>query len=1008
METDNKIKERMEALKKEIEYHNIRYYEEDDSEISDAEYDKLSVELRNLEKQYPQFAAADSPTGRVGGGVKRELKKVEHDIPVISLQDGFSIAEIRAFYDRVTDELGSTVFVVEKKIDGLSVVLRYHDGKLTEAITRGDGSTGESVYENCLEIRGLPAEIDEKLPYLEVRGEVYMTRTNFEEANRKQREKGGKLYQNQRNIAAGTLRQLDSGIVRERGLDIFVFNLEISQGKEFSSHSETLEWMKAQGFPVSPEYRVCNNFEEIQNAINLIESDRWDLEYGIDGAVIKVDSLEARKMLGMTSKVPRWAIAYKYEPEKKETLVEDISVRVGRTGRITPLALLKPVRLAGSTVSKATLHNQDYIDMKDIRIGDTVIVQKAGDIIPEVVSVVSEKRSSSARKFVIPQSCPVCGGPVVREEDGAHLRCISDDCYGKQLRSLEYFASKDAMNVEGLGQNSVKALYDEGYLESIPDIFRLKEHREALIESGIIGREKAVDNLLDAIERSKNNDISRLITGFGIRNIGKQSARVLMQSFGSIEAVMKAGFDEILALRDFGKTGAADVTGFFENEKNIRMIDELRALGVNMRSEEASSDMRFAGMTFVLTGTLPDMTRQEASELIQSFGGKVSSGVSKKTTYVLAGEEAGSKLTKARDLGVPVITQPDFEKMIQKENDAMQDEIISEEILPIGKLDSKLLKKTVYENIRFKREEVTQRPGIGEDCAVINFGEYECVMSTDPITGSLEDIGKLAIDVTLNDIASNGVEPLGIMLAVMLPYGTKVSDIDRIMKQAGEEAEKYSLEIMGGHTEITEAVNRPVVVSTAIGRCGAGKSVDSSNIKAGDRILVSKELGLEGIGIIAKERADKLRDILSEEELAEAQSFIEKTNAVAEGILAGRVGVDGMHDITEGGLLGAVWEMCETSGLGAKIDFNAVPFSDTGRKICDFLGIDFLRLISSGSMLIVAEPGKAAELVLRAGAEGILITDIGEITESGRMMVKNGKNTIIEPPESDELYRALR
>jgi len=667
MGTVNLIEERIKALRKEIEYHNERYYDQDSPEISDYDYDKLSLELRTLEKEFPEYASEDSPTQRVGGTVKRELKKVEHDIPVISLQDAFSKEEVMSFIDKVTAELEDTVFVVEKKIDGLSVVLRYHDGVLTEALTRGDGITGESVYENCLQIPTLPKKLKEKLPYVEVRGEVYMTRTNFERANLKQRENGGKLYQNQRNIAAGTLRQLDSSIVKERGLDIFVFNLEICQGKDFDSHSKTLEWLEEQGFEVSPEYKICRNFEEVWTAVEDIEKDRWDLEYGIDGAVVKVDPLEERKKLGMTSKVPRWAIAYKYEPEKQETVVDDIQVQVGRTGRITPLAMLKPVRIAGSTVSKATLHNQDYIDMKDIRVGDTVVVQKAGDIIPEVLSVVKEKRPKNTVSFKLPDKCPICGGAVVREDDGAHMKCISDDCYGKQVRSLTYFASKDAMNIEGFGPSTAEALYDEGYVEEIADIYSLNKHRDELIASGVVGREKAVDNLLTAIERSKENGINRLIAGLGIRNVGKQSAKVISENYPDMEALMKASAEEIMQLPDFGQIAANDVVEFFSSEKNRLMIEKLASLGVNMRSldQTEKKDDRFSGMTFVLTGTLPSMTRDQASEIIQSYGGKVSGSVSKKTSYVLAGEEAGSKLTKAQSLGINIISQQEFEEMIK-------------------------------------------------------------------------------------------------------------------------------------------------------------------------------------------------------------------------------------------------------------------------------------------------------------------------------------------------------
>ena len=662
MDTEKKIAE----LRNKVEYYNRLYYTDDAPEIPDYEYDRLSLELRALEREYPEFALPDSPTQKVGGDVKRELRRVEHDVPVISLQDAFSEGEIRAFVEKTEAELGNAAFVVEKKIDGLSVVLRYHDGKLTEAITRGNGAVGESVFENCLEINGIPHELKEKLPYVEVRGEVYMTKKAFEEANMKQREAGEKLYQNPRNFAAGTLRQLDPLVVRERGLDIFVFNLEICRGREFASHSETLEWMASQGFPVSPAYKICHGFSEIWEAVEEIAAERWDLGFGIDGAVIKVDSLESRRQLGMTSKVPRWAVAYKYEPEKTESIVENIAVQVGRTGRITPLAFLTPVRIAGSTVSKASLHNQDYIDMKDIRIGDTVVVQKAGDIIPEVVSVVKEKRPEGAQKYRLPEVCPICGGPTRREENGADLRCISTDCYGKQLRKLEYFGSKDAMDIEGFGPSKVQSLYDEGFAETLSDIYTLEKDREALISAGTVGREKAVDNLLASIEKSKSNDISRLITGLGIRNIGKQSAKVLAANFADMDALSKGSFEEFKALPDFGDIGARDLVDYFSDPANIRELERLASLGVNMKSlGKKEEGLLFEGLTFVLTGTLPSMTRSEASEIIEKLGGKASSSVSKKTSYVLAGAEAGSKLTKAQNLGVKIISEDDLKNMVE-------------------------------------------------------------------------------------------------------------------------------------------------------------------------------------------------------------------------------------------------------------------------------------------------------------------------------------------------------
>ncbi|MBR0115158.1 MAG: NAD-dependent DNA ligase LigA, partial [Firmicutes bacterium] len=501
----------------------------------------------------------------------------------------------------------------------LTLVLRYRDGKLTDAITRGDGAIGESVYENALVIDAIPKEIPAKLPYLEVRGECYMSTESFEAANKKQLETGGKIYQNRRNSAAGTLRQLDPAVVKERGLDIFIFNLELCEGRTFTSHLETFEWLRSQGFPVIEEPLRAKTAEEVWKAIEHIGDIRYSLNYGLDGAVVKVDSLAMRRQLGMTSKVPRWAVAYKYPPERKETVLEDIVVQVGRTGRMTPLAILKPVRLAETTVARATLHNQDYIDEKDIRIGDTVIVQKAGDIIPEVLSVVKEKRPEGSRPFVMPAFCPVCGAPAVKDADGAHLRCSGDQCPAKDSRSMAYFVSKDAMNIEGFGPSAVEALISEGYIRTIPDIYRLKDHRERLIEEGIIGKEKSVGNVLDAIEKSKDNDIDRLITGLGIRNIGKQTAKVIARNFKDMGEVMDADASRLMELPDFGQIMADDMTAYFTSEKNRRMIDELKELGVNTtsRSMGEKKDQRFAGLTFVLTGTLPTMTRDEASAIIE-------------------------------------------------------------------------------------------------------------------------------------------------------------------------------------------------------------------------------------------------------------------------------------------------------------------------------------------------------------------------------------------------------
>ncbi len=657
---------RIEELYELIAYHNKKYYDNDDPEISDYEYDRLSLELRELEAEYPELVHAQSPSLRVHGEAKRGFKKLLHDVPVISLQDVFTKEEVFAFVDRVKKDIPGAVFAVEKKIDGLTLVLRYKDGKLTEAITRGDGITGEGVYENALAIKSVPKSINEKLPYLEVRGECYMSTESFEAVNKKQLEEGRKLYQNRRNSAAGTLRQLDPGLVAERGLDIFIFNLEIAEGKSFSSHIESLEWLRSQGFSISPGIIRAESAEEVWEAIEEIGRVRWKLNYAIDGAVVKLDPLNDRKLLGMSSKTPRWAVAYKYPPERKETLLEDIIVQVGRTGRMTPLAILSPVRLAETTVSKATLNNQDYIDEKDIRIGDRVIVQKAGDIIPELLSVVKEKRPPGAKPYRMPEYCPVCGARAEREDGGVHLRCSGKSCPAKDGRAMAYFISRDAMNMEGFGPAAIEALISEGYIKNIADIYELYKNKEKLIEEGIVGKRKSVENILSAIERSKSNGIDRLITGLGIRNVGKQSAKTLASAYADMDELMNASEEELMRLRDFGEVAASDIKAFFSEPENIKLIERLRELGVNMKSSlPDKKDERFAGLSFVLTGTLPGMTRDEASALIESFGGRASGSVSRKTSYVLAGDEAGSKLDKARSLGIRVIDEAEFREMIK-------------------------------------------------------------------------------------------------------------------------------------------------------------------------------------------------------------------------------------------------------------------------------------------------------------------------------------------------------
>lgn len=659
------IKNKIDELRKILEYHNDRYYNKDDTEISDYEYDQISQDLRGLEQLHPEFIINESPTQKVGGNNKRELKKVQHDVPIISLQDVFSKKDIYNFVDKKVEELVNPTFIVEKKIDGLTVVLRYINGEFVEGITRGNGLIGESVFLNLLEIQSIPKKIPCILPYLEVRGEVYMSTETFENVNKKQEVINGKIYQTARNLAAGSLRQLDSSIVKDRNLDIFVFNLEICQGRDFKSHSETLNWLSSQGFAISPDFKICKTSDEVWACVSSIGVNRWNLPFGIDGAVIKIDNLEDRKSLGTTSKVPRWAIAYKYPPEQKETIVENIQVQVGRTGRLTPLAILKPVKLAGTTVSKATLHNQDYIDLKDIQIGDTVVIQKAGDIIPEVIRSVPEKRPDYAKRYVIPDVCPMCGAPTIKDENSADVRCTDSKCFAQAIRKVIYFASKDAMNIEGLGPSTVEALMTEGYIKNFTDIYYIKDFRDELIEKGIVGKDKSVVNILNAIGKSKENDIDRLLTGLGIRNVGKQSARVLAQIFPDINSLINANYEKLISLQDFGDTMVNDIIDYFSQNENKLNIERLERAGVNMKSKAGDNikDNTFAGKTFVLTGTLPSMTREDATALIQSHGGKVSNSVSKNTSYVLVGDDAGSKLTKANELGVQIILQDDLINM---------------------------------------------------------------------------------------------------------------------------------------------------------------------------------------------------------------------------------------------------------------------------------------------------------------------------------------------------------
>jgi len=659
--------ERIQELREIINYHNHKYYVEDNPEISDYEYDMLLRELEELEKENPHLITPDSPTQRVGGKPLESFEKVIHVVPMQSLNDVFDKGELYAFDTRVKQALGSDVeYVVEKKIDGLSVSLEYENGRFIRGSTRGDGIVGEDVTLNLKTIKSIPLVLKESIPYLEVRGEVFMSKKEFIRLNELQEEAELPLFANPRNAAAGSLRQLDPRITATRKLDIFVFNIQSIRGKTFSTHSETLEYLKHLGFKISPSYKVCKSIDEVWEEIQRIGEQRDEFPFEIDGAVIKVNSLVQREILGSTTKAPRWAVAYKYPAEIKETVIKDIYVNVGRTGVLTPNALLEPVRLAGSTVSRATLHNMDYIIEKDIRIGDTVLIRKAGDIIPEVVEVVFEKRKGNEIKFTMPEKCPVCKSDVMREEGEVAYRCIGVDCPAKLYRSIIHFASRDAMNIEGLGPALIEALMNKGYLKSVADLYYLHNFREELVKMERLGK-KSVENLLNSIERSKDNNIDRLIFGFGIRHIGLRAAQLLSENFGSIHELMNASMEDIMKIEDFGATMAQSVILFFKQETTREMISKLEAAGVNLvsKSKESIIDDRFKGLTFVLTGTLSSFTRSEASEIIKKYGGKTSGSVSKKTDYVLAGEDAGSKLTKAQQLGIKIISEEDFKKMIE-------------------------------------------------------------------------------------------------------------------------------------------------------------------------------------------------------------------------------------------------------------------------------------------------------------------------------------------------------
>lgn len=653
------IKAQIESLRAEIEAHSHAYYAEDNPTISDFEFDQLMQRLRALEAMAPDLATPESPSRKVGGAISTDLATTRHTVPLLSLQDVFAESEVADFITRVHSDFPEARFVVERKIDGLSVAIRYENGRLVRGLTRGDGEVGEDVSANIRQIADLPQVLPEAIPELEVRGEVYLPVDAFLRVNARQEDSGGKIFANPRNCAAGTLRQLDPAIVAERELSLFVFNVQAATGITFSSHSESLQYLARLGFPVSPEYQVCQSFETVWAVITAIGEQRFALPYGIDGSVVKVDDLTIRERLGATSKVPRWAVAYKYPPEQKETHLLDITVQVGRTGRITPMAILEPVRLAGTTVSRATLHNQDMIDKLDVRIGDTVLVQKAGDIIPAILSVRKDLRAGDPPRYELPRNCPVCGAPAEREPDTADLRCTGSDCPAQIARHLVYFASKEAMDIEGLGPAMVETLLAAGLIHNLADIYQLPGRQEELAHSDLFKtRQKTLANLLQAIEKSRHNSLDRLITGLGIRNIGRQASRVLAESFPDLYAVARVTELELLALPDFGAVSARSVVDFFSQEQTIHLIDQLAQAGVNLQGNQTDrTNLPLLGQTFVLTGTLPTLAREEATRLIEAAGGKVSGSVSRKTHYVVAGDAAGSKLDKARSLGVTILDE---------------------------------------------------------------------------------------------------------------------------------------------------------------------------------------------------------------------------------------------------------------------------------------------------------------------------------------------------------------
>lgn len=654
-------KERVKELTQILNDANYRYYVLDDPQLQDFEYDRLLRELEDLEKDYPELADANSPTRRVGGEALTKFEKVTHTVPLMSLQDVFSMEELNSFIEKIQSDAPGTVFTVEPKVDGLSVALEYENGIFARGATRGDGTVGEDVTENLKTIRSIPMVLRNAPAHLIVRGEVFMPKKSFEKLNAEQEMDGKPLFANPRNAAAGSLRQLDPKIAAKRGLDILIFNVQLADGISFETHNESLTYLKELGFKVVPWITSCD-LNAINQEVLRINEERSSLSCDIDGAVIKVDNLLQREVLGTTAKFPRWAAAYKYPPEIKETVVEDIVIQVGRTGVLTPKAVVRPVRLAGTTVTNATLHNQDFISQRDIRIGDTVRIRKAGEIIPEILDVIVSKRPADSMPYHIPGVCPVCGAPVQRDDDGAFMRCTGAECPAQLSRNIAHFVSRDAMDIDGLGAAIVDSLIEKGYVRSPADIYYLTlEQLSSLWQKGTV----AANKLLSAIETSKQRDISRLIYALGIRQVGAKTGKLLASYFGDMDALMNATVEQLLQVPDIGEITAEFIADWFCQPQSRNVVERLRNAGVNFSSKRVVSDNRFAGMTFVLTGALSKFTREQATETIESFGGKAAGSVSKKTTFVVIGENAGSKERKARELGIPIISEDDFLAMIQ-------------------------------------------------------------------------------------------------------------------------------------------------------------------------------------------------------------------------------------------------------------------------------------------------------------------------------------------------------